>query len=262
MCFGWEPDKLVGRCEDDLVHPDDAPALRAVLEQALSAEPVTTSYRFLCGDGSYRWVEATSRRVTAGASGVVVSTVRDIAERHMRAAALELRVATDPLTGVANRTVPMDRLQQGLRRLDRGHGEVLAVLYLDLDHFKVINDSLGHKTGDELLLKVAERLIHHLRPADTLARLGADEFVLVAEGVTDVAAAITLANRIIEDGRKPFRVGGNEFTCSMSIGLVCTADSERNAEELLSEADLGMGRRRPWAEHGWACLKRNCALRR
>ena len=77
------------------------------------------------------------------------------------------------------------------------------MLYLDLDRFKVINDSLGHHIGDEVLLKMAERLTHHLRPADTLARLGGDEFVLVAEGVTDVTAAVTLANRIIEDGRSP-----------------------------------------------------------
>jgi diguanylate cyclase (GGDEF)-like protein len=119
---------------------------------------------------------------------------------------------------------------------------MLAVLYLDLDHFKVINDSLGHRIGDDVLLKIAERLTHHLRPADTLARLGGDEFVLVAEGVTDEAAAITLANRIIEDGRKPFRLDGDEFSCTMSIGVACTADSQRNGVELLSEADLALYR--------------------
>ena len=144
--------------------------------------------------------------------------MRDITERQKQTAALELQATTDPLTGVANRTVLMDRLHQGLRRLGRNRG-LLAVLYLDLDHFKVINDSLGHRIGDDVLLKIAERLTHHLRPADTLARLGGDEFVLVAEGVSDEAAAITLANRIIEDGRKPFRLDGDEFSCTMSIGV-------------------------------------------
>ena len=136
----------------------------------------------------------------------------------------------------------MDRLQQGLRRLARNPGRLLVVLYLDLDRFKVINDSLGHHIGDDVLLKMAERLTSHLRPADTLARLGGDEFVLVAEGVTNEAAAIALANRVIEDGRRPFRVDGDEFSCTMSIGVACTADSQHNAEALLSEADLALYR--------------------
>jgi len=101
-----------------------------------------------------------------------VSAVRDITERQEHNALLELRATTDPLTGVANRTVLMDRLRQGLRRLGRSSGSLLVVLYLDLDRFKVINDSLGHHIGDDVLLKMAERLAGHLRPADTLARLG------------------------------------------------------------------------------------------
>jgi diguanylate cyclase (GGDEF)-like protein/PAS domain S-box-containing protein len=239
--FGWRPDELTGTCEDDLVHPDDVPTLRAGRSARALLKRVTSSYRFRCKDSSYRWVEATSRRVTIGAADVVVNTVRDITQRQKHTAALELRATTDPLTGVANRTVLMDRLHQGLRRLGRSQG-ILAVLYLDLDHFKVINDSLGHRVGDDVLLKIAERLTHHLRPADTLARLGGDEFVLVAEGVTDEAAAITLANRIIEEGRKPFRLDGDEFSCTMSIGVACTADGQRNGVELLSEADLALYR--------------------
>jgi diguanylate cyclase (GGDEF)-like protein/PAS domain S-box-containing protein len=240
--FGWEPDQVVGLPEDALVHPDDAPALLGGRSERALLEPVTTAYRFRCSDGSYRWVEATSRRTTASGCDMVVNTVRDTTERRRLTAALESRATTDPLTGVANRTVLMDRLHQGLRRLGRSPGTVLAVLYLDLDRFKVINDSLGHHTGDDLLLKIAERLTHHLRPADTLARLGGDEFVLVAEGVTSEPAAVALANRIIEDGRKPFRLDGEEFSCTMSIGVACTADGGRNVEELLSEADMALYR--------------------
>ena len=164
-------------------------ARRAARDELCWSRP-TTTYRFRCKDSSYRWVEATSRRTKVGDASVVVNTVRDITERQKQTAALELRATTDPLTGVANRTVLMDRLHQGLRRLGRSRG-MLAVLYLDLDRFKVINDSLGHHIGDDVLLKIAERLTHHLRPADTLARLGGDEFVLVAEGVSDEAAAIS-----------------------------------------------------------------------
>jgi diguanylate cyclase (GGDEF)-like protein/PAS domain S-box-containing protein len=239
--FGWQPDELIGMSEDDLVHPDDVTTLRASRSARALLKPVTVSYRFRCKDSSYRWVEATCRRAALGDTEVVVNTVRDITERQQQTAALELQATTDPLTGVANRTVLMDRLHQGIRRLGRSQG-MLAVLYLDLDHFKVINDSLGHRIGDDVLLKIAERLTHHLRPADTLARLGGDEFVLVAEGVTDEAAAITLANRIIEDGRKPFRLDGDEFSCTMSIGVACTADAQRAGVELLSEADLALYR--------------------
>jgi len=239
--FGWRPDDLIGVCEDDLVHPDDVATLRASRSARPLLKTVTVTYRFRGKDSSYRWVEATSRRATVDETDVVVNTVRDITERQKHTAALELQATTDPLTGVANRTVLMDRLHLGIRRLGRNQG-MLAVLYLDLDHFKVINDSLGHRVGDDVLLKIAERLTHHLRPADTLARLGGDEFVLVAEGVTDEAAAITLANRIIEEGRKPFRLDGDEFSCTMSIGVACTADGQRNGVELLSEADLALYR--------------------
>ncbi len=239
--FGWDPADVVGRREKDFVHPDDRRALAGAHSGGALLAPVTTSYRFRCRDGSYRWVEATSRRAAMGACDVEVSTLHDITERQRVTTALELRAATDPLTGVANRTVLMDRLRQGLRRLGRAPG-VLAVLFLDLDRFKVINDSLGHKVGDDVLLEIAQRLTLHLRSADTLARLGGDEFVLVAEGVTDEKAALCLANRIIEDGRKPFRVAGEDFSCTMSIGVACTADEQRNAEQLLGEADLALYR--------------------
>jgi diguanylate cyclase (GGDEF)-like protein/PAS domain S-box-containing protein len=242
LAFGWEPDELAGRREDDFVHPDDTAALLGGRSERALLGPVTTTYRFRCRDGSYRWVEATSQRCVALGRDLVVTTVRDITERQRVTVALELRASTDPLTGVANRTVLMDRLHQGLRRLGRSAGGLLAVLYLDLDHFKVVNDSLGHQVGDDVLLKMAERLTHHLRPADTLARLGGDEFVLVAEGVTSMAAALKLANRVIEHARKPFMLNGEEFRCTMSIGVACTADSQRTAGELLAEANLALYR--------------------
>ena len=135
----------------------------------------------------------------------------------------------------------MDRMKQGLLRLGRNPG-LLVVLYLDLDRFKIINDSLGHRMGDRVLLQMAERLTHHLRPADTLARLGGDEFVIVAEGVASVEAAIELGNRIIESGRQSFRINDEQFVCTVSVGIASTSDSRRSAEHLLSEADLALYR--------------------
>ena len=239
--FGWDPSELVGRVQDDFAHPDDVQSLRASRANLASGQVATATYRFLCSDGSYRWTETTSRQVRSHDTVVVVSTVRDIAERQQAMVTLHRQAMTDPLTGVATRTVLMDRLRQGLRRLDRGTG-VLAVFYVDLDRFKVVNDSLGHRIGDTVLLKMAERLAHHLRPADTLARLGGDEFVIVAEAVADEQSAIELGNRIIQAGHESFRVGDEDFTCTLSVGIACTADSQRSAEELLQEADLALYR--------------------
>jgi diguanylate cyclase (GGDEF)-like protein len=249
--FGWSTQALKGHPEDEFVHPDDRPTLatdRAVL--ALS-QSVTTCDRVLCGDGSYRWVESMSWRAdshvggdgrigTKGSGMAVVMHLRDISERQARTKTLERQAFTDPLTGVANRTVLMDRLQQGLLRLSRGG--MLAVLYLDIDRFKVINDSLGHRIGDAILLQLAGRLAHHLRPADTLARLGGDEFVVVAELLTDEQGVDDLVQRIVDVGREPFRVDGDDFICTLSVGAAHTRDSQRAPQDLLAEADLALYR--------------------
>ena len=240
--FGWEPADLVGRHENEFTHLDDVSSLHESRDSlAHGADDAAATFRFLCRDGSYRWIETRSRRIEAGGSGLILSALRDVSERHQITMALKHEASTDPLTGVANRTVLMDRLRQGLRRMERGDG-VLAVLYVDLDRFKVVNDSLGHRVGDAILLKMAERLTHHIRPADTLARLGGDEFVIVAENMVDETTATELAKRIIEAGREPFRVGLEEFVCTLSVGVATTADSQRAAEDLLREADLALYR--------------------
>ena len=239
--FGWEPTQLEGKAEADFVHPDDRSALRVGRSALVDDDAQTTTYRFLCSDGSYRWTETVSRRAGSDGSGLVVSAIRDISRRRAHTADLERLAFTDPLTGVANRPVLMDRLHQGLRRLRRSGG-VLAVLYLDMDRFKVVNDSLGHLVGDAVLAQMAERLAHHLRPVDTLARLGGDEFAIVAEGLADEVEAIGLGERIAGAGRQPFRIGAETFECTISVGIACTADSERSADDLLSEADLALYR--------------------
>jgi diguanylate cyclase (GGDEF)-like protein/PAS domain S-box-containing protein len=239
--FGWEPADLEGHHEDEFVHPHDLPSLHAARAEMHGTRFISVSYRFLCRDGSSRWTETTSRHVNVGGSTMVVSAVRDITERQARTMTLERQAFTDPLTGVANRAVLMDRLHQGLRRLGRGGG-ILAVLYLDLDRFKVVNDSLGHHVGDAVLVQMAERLVHHLRPADSLARLGGDEFVILAEGLPNEQAAIELGRRIIEAGREPFRLGDEDFVCTVSVGVACTSDSQRGADDLLGEADLALYR--------------------
>jgi len=239
--FGRDPIGIVGHHQDEFAHPDDLPVLRSGWASTLAVGIATVAYRFRHADGTYRWTETTSRRVEAGGTTLVVSTVRDISERQQFGLLLQRQARTDPLTGVANRIVLMDRLRQALRRQDRGKG-VLAVLFLDLDRFKVINDSLGHQVGDRVLQSLAERLLRFLRSSDTLARLGGDEFVIVAEDVADEQAAAELGHRISEAGREPFRVGVEEFICTVSVGITTTADSRHSPEGLLQEADLALYR--------------------
>jgi diguanylate cyclase (GGDEF)-like protein len=172
---------------------------------------------------------------------VLLFSIRDIADRKLVEARLERQALTDPLTGIANRTVLMDRLTQALRRLQRDKF-VLAVLYLDLDRFKVINDSLGHKLGDLLLMKVAERALMALRPADTMARIGGDEFVIVAEGLHHVSAARLLAERICVSIAEPVDLDGEVIVCTVSVGIATTIDSGHSGLALLQEADLALYR--------------------
>lgn len=239
--FGWEPAALEGRSEDKFVHPDDLRAVHANRARLATGGVGTASYRFRCSDDTFRWVEAASHRVETNNSTVVVLCLRDITERQSREAMLERRAVTDPLTGVANRTVLMDRLNQGLRRLRRSGG-VLGVLYIDLDRFKIINDSLGHHVGDHILLQMADRLNRSLRPADTIARLGGDEFVIVADAAANEQAVWDLAERVVINGREPFRIGKEAYECTVSVGVACTSDSERSADDMLRDADLALYR--------------------
>lgn len=238
--FGWDRADLEGRPEAQFIHRDDADSVR-LARLAQDLEPARVIYRFLCRDGSYRWVEATLNATTADGSALSVSTIRNLDRRRQGTSRLEQLATTDPLTGVGNRALVMDRVGHALRRLGRGGG-VLCLLYLDLDRFKIVNDTLGHGVGDAVLRNMAERLSHQLRPADTLARMGGDEFVVLAEDMADPAGARELAARLVEAGREPFRVGDMEFVCTLSIGVAWARDHHRSALDLLREADVALYR--------------------
>lgn len=240
--FGWVPADLIGQPQEAYTHPDDlallADAQRKASEQK---DPVTTICRFRCSDGTFRWTETRSRVIGDEPTQLMVSNVRDIAERRRSEVDLRRQASTDPLTGVANRTVFMDRLEQALRRLGRSHF-LVGVLFLDLDRFKTINDSLGHLVGDAVLLRMAERLRRVLRPEDTLARLGGDEFAIVIEDITGAEEAVALGARIVEAGREPFVIGDEQFVCTTSVGIAVTGEGGCQAEGLLQEADLALYR--------------------
>ena len=145
----------------------------------------------------------------------------------------------DSLTGLPNRGLLIERVRMSLARLRRDGGQT-ALLFLDLDRFKVINDSLGHRVGDEVLREVAARLSRLLRPSDTVARLGGDEFVVVAEDVESEAVALGVARRILLELGVPMRLGPSDLVVTASLGLTTTADPDAQPEELLQEADIAM----------------------
>ena len=168
--------------------------------------------------------------------------VRDITERKNMEERLEYQAFHDLLTGLPNRLLFMDRLKQTLRRANRQRKRKVAVLFMDLDNFKVVNDSLGHELGDQLLVAAVERLRHSLRPEDTLARFGGDEFTVLIEDVQNSAEVVRMAERLVEALRRPFVIDERELFVGASIGIAQGDAHMKSPEELLRDADVAMYR--------------------
>lgn len=171
------------------------------------------------------------------------TVLRDISERKAFEAQLEHAATHDPLTGLPNRTLLLDRLTMALARARR-HDTLVAVLFLDLDHFKVINDSRGHSLGDELLAAIAQRITEALRPDDTVARFGGDEFVVLCEDLHNETQALVVAQRVLSSLEEVFAIGGTEIFVGASIGIshFRADDDHATPETLLREADAAMYR--------------------
>lgn len=194
-------------------------------------------------DGQPIWGSVNAHLVS-GKTGDTVhfeGTLEDISDHKRFEEQLLHQSLHDALTGLPNRALFTDRLSQAISRCSR-QNSFFALLYLDVDRFKVINDSLGHALGDQFLIQLAERLRACTREADTLARLGGDEFAVISEQVRSLSAATMVAERILEEMRAPFVIEGREIYSTVSIGIICCTGYCGSAEEVLRDADLTMYR--------------------
>ncbi|HSG40269.1 MAG TPA: PAS domain S-box protein, partial [Thermoanaerobaculia bacterium] len=243
--LGLEAEEHVGRGMLELVHPED----RHVLEEALHrvaerpGEIATAEYRLRHRDGSWRVLESTASNLLShpAVAGIVLNS-HDITDRKAAEERLIHDALHDELTGLPNRALFMDRLRQSMERSRREPDRLTAVLFLDLDQFKIVNDSLGHLVGDELLVQISSHLLSALRPSDTIARVGGDEFAVLLEGGRDVSDAVRVADRIHERLSNPINLGGHEVFATASIGIAVHTPEYERPEDLLRDADTAMYR--------------------
>ena len=238
--LGYDPGELVDGDPLTLVHPDDRERVARFVAEAALRPGVTAAetWRIRHRDGTWLHSETVAANLLEDPNvrGLVLNT-RDVSDRKELEAQLVHQAFHDGLTGLANRTLFAERVEHALAR--SGEGE-LAVLFIDLDDFKHVNDSLGHAAGDQLLVAAARRLQGCLRPADTAARLGGDEFAVLLERVTDAEAATAVAGRVLDTLHQPFGLNGRTIPIKASLGVATGRPGTDEAEELLRNADVAM----------------------
>jgi len=236
----------------DRVHPDDLPRLRADIDAHLRREDqnLSSEFRIRHRDGQYRWVLCRGiavkdpERATLRAAG----SLTNISDRKLAEEQLRFEAMHDSLTGLANRSLLADRLTHSLARNGRDPANRFALLYIDLDEFKVINDSLGHQVGDKLLIEVARRLSACARKVDTIARIpgdhvariGGDEFVMLLEDLASPEDALRVAERVHSTLAEPFSLGGHDLVARGSVGIATSDAGYSRPEEVLRDADTAL----------------------
>jgi diguanylate cyclase (GGDEF)-like protein/PAS domain S-box-containing protein len=227
----------------DRIHPEDLDQVKVSLSAHMKGltRHFESEHRMQHKDGTYRWMLTRGIAVQDSANFAYrfTGSHTDITARKQAEQQLMHDALHDSLTGLPNRTLFLDRLSQVLLRTHR-KGDQFAVLFLDLDRFKVINDSLGHQSGDNLLIQITARLHACLRSIDTIARLGGDEFVVLLADITDDDDAGRAANRILESLAPPFELSGREIFVSASIGVVRGDYTYERPEDVLRDADIAM----------------------
>jgi PAS domain S-box-containing protein len=261
--LGYSPDDLKGTSSIEQIHPDDRPRVLQAAEKArLSGQGERVEYRIRHKNGSWRTLESTASAIRdrRGKTDKLVIVNRDISERKRAEEMLVHNAFHDGLTNLPNRALFLDRLQHALTLSKKHSNYNFAVLLIDIDAFKIINDSLGHSAGDELLIQIGQRLKDSVRRADTvsrprlsgvsenrnsddtLARLGGDEFTILLDDIRDPIEAIRVAGRVQAELATAFVVNDQKIVISASIGIASSASPHMNAEDLVRDADIAMYR--------------------
>ena len=239
---GYPPEELIGRTIPEITHEADQAADREYMRRLLSGEieRYTLEKRYVHSTGGTVWarLNVSVVRTAQGQPVHVLKQIEDISERKAVEERLLYQALHDPLTNLHNRLRFMDRLQHALARSERKRTPV-AVLFVDLDHFKGVNDRYGHRAGDELLIAMARTLERGVRPMDTVARLGGDEFAVLCEELTNERDAVLIADRLCGAIQQPVEIDGTLISITASIGIAFAQEGD-DSHTLLKHADAAM----------------------
>ncbi len=247
--LGDEPEEWFGR-----IHPDDRPETEARVAAHIDGrnQHFENEFRLRQKDGSYLWMlsRGLAVRDSTGQAYRMAGSQTDITSRKAASEQLVYHAFHDALTGLPNRALFINRLQHVITTSARRGGLLYAVLFLDADRFKIINDSRGHMVGDQLLIAVGSKLGDCIRPGDTVARLGGDEFAVLLEDVSDLKNAVDVADRIHQQLATPLLIEGHEVYAAVSVGIALGSTLYERAEQVLRDADIAMYEAK---KHGGAC---------
>jgi diguanylate cyclase (GGDEF)-like protein/PAS domain S-box-containing protein len=228
----------------DRIHPNDLEGVQFALMTHLNGlnEHFEKEHRILCADGQYKWVltRGLAVRDSMGVAYRMAGSQTDVTMRKRTEEQLQHDALHDSLTGLPNRALFMDRLGCALERTRRYPDQRFAVLSLDLDRFKIVNDSLGHSAGDQLLVVAGEVLASCLRTGDSVARLGGDEFFILLDKISDISDAVQIAERIQSSLQKPIELEEHKVVISTSIGIIMGTPSYSRSDDILRDADIAM----------------------
>lgn len=233
-------------CWFDLIHPEERVKVINELEDHLQGhiDYFESEHRILHHDGEYRWVLIRGQAVRDedGRAIRIAGSLSDVTKRKKAEEKLAYDAIHDNLTGLPNRKNLMLRLERSIERKKRMSSYNFAVLFIDLDRFKAVNDTLGHHAGDELLQSITERLCSVVRPNDMVARLGGDEFIVMVDNVREIDRVTAIAERVLSELQKPVQIMGQDIYTSASIGIVLNSTEHTTPDEIVRDADLAMYR--------------------
>jgi diguanylate cyclase (GGDEF)-like protein/PAS domain S-box-containing protein len=245
MLLGFSPEELIGLSPYQFFHADDVERIRLEAHHPLlRGDPISTTYRFRKKSGDYIWLETLAKPILNEVGQVIQlqTTSRDVTERVIVQAQLTHEALHDNLTHLPNRVLFMEQVELALKQANHRADYRFTVLFIDLDRFKLVNDSLGHVIGDQLLVAIARILEACLRPNDIVARLGGDEFTILLDDTPDLTTAIKIVDRIQSSLHVPLLLEGHTVFTTASIGIVFGPQHYEQAIDLLRDADTAMYR--------------------